>query len=118
MVWWSNRPDVRLVEGARTFHHNCDNCNNQSDHVLHKVNTGVGFGNPITGRMWGSTGTRWLLLCPICEDGFEVSKEDAQGLRGGGQQLKSAPQSTRCPSCATPVSDTAKFCGSCGHRLS
>lgn len=117
MVWWSKNPDVRLVDGAGTFKHDCENCNNQSDHVLHKVKSGVGFGNPITGRVWASTGTEWILICPICEAGLAISKEDAQGLRESGRQPTSAPQSAQCPSCAIPLSRSAKFCGSCGHRL-
>jgi hypothetical protein len=130
MVWWSNQPDARLVRNARTHEQTCTNCDNWTEHVLFQVKGGVGFGNPLTGKMWVSTRTDWALVCPICESGDPIDKLFAQELQepahdrstaGFGAppagQADTADSSTACQSCGEPTGPAAKFCGSCGHRV-
>ena len=83
MVWWGGNPRLDPVVGARSHTQVCDNCNNSAEHTLHRVKTGAGFGNPITGKMWVSTRTEWVMVCVICETGFPVTKEVAQDLQSG-----------------------------------
>jgi hypothetical protein len=119
MVWWSKYPDARPVKNARTRGQECHNCNNRSEHVLYRVKGGLGFGNPLTGRVWASTRTDWVLVCPICEDGVEVSKDIATALQAGGERPSAVTSvqgsSGVCPSCGTAFTASAKFCGSCGR---
>ena len=125
MVWWSNYPDARPVPGASTLVHDCANCGNRTEHALYQVNSGLGLGNPLTGKRWISTRTEWMLVCPTCEEGSVVDKEFARGLRqpDGLRANRRTSHSgvsrhpNACASCDTPVALTARFCGSCGRRL-
>ena len=83
MVWWSNKIRFMPVEGARTIDQECCNCGNRTAHVLHFAKSGVGFGNPITGKLWVSTSKQWVLVCPVCEQGDPVDKQVAKDLTGG-----------------------------------
>ena len=80
MVWWSNRIKFIPASTARTIEQDCWNCGNRTVHVLHYAKSGVGFGNPLTGNMWVSTGKTWALVCPTCEQGDPVDKRVAQDL--------------------------------------
>ncbi len=83
MVWWSNKIRFIPVEKARTINQECWNCGNRTAHVLHFAKSGVGFGNPITAKMWVSTSKQWVLVCPVCEQGDPVGKQVARELTGG-----------------------------------
>jgi len=50
---------------------------------LHFAKSGIGFGNPITGKLWVSTRRQWALVCPVCEQGDPVDKQVAKDLTGG-----------------------------------
>jgi len=80
MVWWSNKTKFTPVKKARTVNQRCWNCGNQTAHVLHFAKSGIGFGNPITGKMWLSTSKQWSLVCPTCEQGDLIDKRDARSL--------------------------------------
>ncbi len=83
MVWWSNSIKFTPAAGARTVSQECWNCGNRTDHVLHFAKSGIGFGNPITGKLWVSTRRQWALVCPVCEQGDPVDKQVAKDLTGG-----------------------------------
>jgi len=120
MVWWGGSPRLEPVVEARSHTQVCDNCNNSAEHTLHRVKTGAGFGNPITGKMWVSTRTEWVLVCVICEAGFPVTKEVAQDLKSGAYTATRpsvAGTSQFCDSCGAEHSDAARFCGSCGTAI-
>ena len=120
MVWWSSQADARPVKNARTHETVCGNCGNTTQHVLFRVKGGVGFGNPFTGRMWASTRSDWILVCPTCEDFFEVTKDVAASLQSGQThqvvEAGAAPGPSRC-SCGAVLVAGARFCGTCGRQI-
>ncbi len=122
MVWWSEYPDARPVKGARTLDRECETCNNTAPHMLYRVKSGIGFGNPLTGRVWASTRTEWLLVCSVCEMAYLASKDEAKQLQEGGLPTTSRlsgggdQRADTCSSCGTQVGTDANFCGTCGHR--
>ena len=122
MVWWGGTARADAIKNARTETLDCDHCGNRTDHVLHRAKSGPGFGNPITGKMWVSTRSEWLLMCPICEMALMITKEDAKQLQESVMKpttaTQSSPSQKACSSCNEKVNVTARFCGSCGNEIS
>jgi len=122
MVWWGGNPRADPIKNARTETLDCDHCNNRADFVLHRAKTGAGFGNPITGKLWVSTRTEWILICPICEMALMITKEEAKQLQEPvikpTTATQSSPSQKVCSSCNEVVNATARFCGSCGNEIS
>ena len=120
MVWWGGNPRLDPVVGARSHTQVCDTCKNSAEHTLHRVKTGAGFGNPITGKMWVATRTEWVMVCVICEEWFPVTKEVAQDLQSGRSVTAGSGASGTsqfCESCGSELEGGARFCGSCGTAV-
>ncbi len=119
MVWWNKYPDARPVKGAHTVDRECETCSNTAPHVLCRVKSGLGFGNPLTGRVWASTSTEWLLACSVCEAAYLVGKDEAKQLQDGGsaasRQSLGNQELAKCSSCQSQIVAGANFCGTCGH---
>ena len=121
MVWWGGTARADPVKNARKETLDCENCNNHSMHVLHKAKTGVGFGNPITGKLWASTRTEWALICSICNSAIMVTKEIAQELQQSFSATKIVTDTTsnqKCNACNSEINEGARFCGQCGASTS
>ena len=120
MVWWGGSARADAIKNARTETLDCDHCGNRTEHALHRAKSGAGFGNPITGKMWVSTRSEWMLMCPVCEMALMITKEDAKRLQEPAVRQSAptgAPSSQKtCPSCNEVVNATARFCGSCGRE--
>lgn len=139
MVWWSNRPDIRAVKDGHSIEKECQRCENFCAHNFFKSKSGIGFGNPLTGKIWVSTRTEWLFVCSICENYLLIEKEEAERMIASQSnkqnQNPSNPRSTRpndaaaaggpkvykesrsCSKCGQEVSSSSKFCGFCGMPL-
>jgi|GEM_PF-2052535 hypothetical protein len=82
MVWWTNKAKFVRADGAANIDQDCWNCGNRTRHGLHFARSGVGFGNPLTGNLWVSTGKQWVLICPVCEEVDLIDKSVANELLG------------------------------------
>ena len=121
MVFWGGDVRADRVKNARTEKIQCFACNNTSDHVLYRAKTGVGFGNPLTGKLWLSTRSEWMLVCSICESFIEASKDMVEELQKPASTKRiiadKPHDKNQCSSCKNPVSQSANFCGNCGKKV-
>ena len=138
--------DARPVESAPAKVYKCSHCLNESKHHLYKVKGGIGFGNPITQKIWISSSTEWIMVCEICENYSQVTKSEAdsiQNVKSQNNTTVNAPprkaklssdqvakqthnkkkptqakiRSSQCVKCNSELSVQAKFCGKCGVRV-
>ena len=77
---------IEPVKGAATLKRVCDNCNNETDHILVDQPCGLKVGLPFAKRPWLSTHRTYGLACPTCGDvSTIISKDEAKAMIRKGQ---------------------------------
>jgi len=83
---WFKNASIEPVKGAATVKRVCNNCGNETEHVLVDQPYGLQIGLPFTKRPWLSSHRAYSLACPTCGTlNMRLSKEQAKALITKGQ---------------------------------
>ena len=78
---WFTSADIDPVKGAGTIQKACENCNNETEHVLVSQPYGVAFGIPFVKKAQVFSHRAYFLACPTCGFlGDRISKDEAKAL--------------------------------------
>lgn len=79
---WFGEHSIEAVTGAGTVKRTCENCGNETEHVLVDQPYGLGFGIPFMKRPLVSTNRAYFLACPTCGGlNLRLTKDQAMGLK-------------------------------------
>jgi hypothetical protein len=78
---WFKQSSIEVVQGADSVTRACENCHNETAHVLVDQPYGLQFGIPFMKRPLLSSHVGYFLACPVCGTlNLRLTKDQAHGL--------------------------------------